>query len=57
MTSLSEKIFGKKRTEKEQYAEIEEVIDQLSYKWGIPQPTIRSIIMTWLKFQKEFVKN
>jgi len=38
-------------------AEIEECVDQLSYKWSIPQTTVRSIILTWLKFQKEYMKD
>ncbi len=54
--NLIEKIIGKKRTEEERYAEIEGVVDQLSYKWSLPQPTIRSIILTWMEFQKEFLK-
>jgi len=49
-------IFKHKRTEKEKTAEIEECVDQLAYKWGIPQPTIRSILLTWMKFQKEYLK-
>ncbi len=49
-------LFGKKRTEEERYAEIEETVDQLAYKWSLPQPTIRSIILTWMTFQKEFLK-
>jgi len=49
-------IFKHKRTEKEKESEIEECVDQLAYKWGIPQPTIRKILLTWLKFQKEYIK-
>ncbi len=57
MTNLLEKVFGKKRTEEQKTAEIEEVTNQLAYKWSIPQSTIRSIILTWLTFQKEYMRS
>jgi len=50
--NLIEKIVGKKRTKEERYAEIEEAVDQLAYKWSL----IRNIILTWMEFQKEFLK-
>ena len=54
--NLIEKIIGKKRTKEERYAEIEEAVDQLAYKWSLPQTTIRGIILTWMTFQAEYLK-
>jgi len=43
----------KKQTEKEQLADIEEVVDQLAYKYSIPQTIIRRIIMRWMDFERK----
>ncbi len=54
--NLLEKLTGKEKKEEERYKEIEKTVDQLAYKWSLPQTTIRSIILTWMEFQKEYLK-
>ena len=57
MTSLSEKIFGKKKTHEERMEEIRNVVDQLAYKWSLPQTTIGDIITTWQIYEhKRFLE-
>jgi len=36
---------------------INEVVDQLAYKFSIPQGKIRYIIWRWMQFEKEFMKH
>jgi len=61
MTNLMEKIFGKqkvKKTSEERLKEIGEVVDQLAYKWSLPQTTVSHIIITWQSYEhKRFLDN
>ncbi len=54
MTNLLEKIFGTEKREKrreDRIKEIEEVVDQLAYKWSLPQTTVSNIILTWQNYE------
>ena len=54
MTNLLEKIFGKEKREKrkeDRIKEIGEVVDQLAYKWSLPQTTVSAIIITWQSYE------
>ncbi len=49
--------FPKEEKNKIKMEEIEEVVDQLAYKYSIPQGIIRNIIWTWMQFEKKRLYN
>jgi len=54
MTNILENIFGKKKAKKtseERMKEIKGIVDQLAYKWSIPQTTVGDIITTWQTYE------
>ena len=53
MTNLLEMIFGKKIRKTSLEAIIAQTVESLSYAYKVDQGTVRSIILDWMRFEKD----